>query len=98
MFADRLVVRKLLPLLRKVGFGKIRLHSESVVGGRDHKFSFAQIIQVFYDWRFISLREEARKYDGIDLEQVDELETKLAELASDKNAFVYPIFLVVAEA
>ena len=99
MFADRLVVRKLLPLLRKVGFGKIRLHSESVVGGLDHKFSFAQVMQVFYDWRFISLREEARKYDGIDLEQVDELEAKLAELASDKKAFVtYPIFLVVAEA
>ena len=99
MFADRLVVRALLPLLRKVGFGKIRLYSESVVGGRDHKFSIAQVIQVFYNWRFVSLREEARKCDDIDLKQVDELETKLAKLESDKNAFVtYPIFLIVAEA
>ena len=99
MFADRLVVRKLLPLLRTVGFDKIRLYSESVVGGRDHKFSFAQVMKVFYHWRFISLREEARKCDDIGVEQVDALEKELGEIESDENAFItYPIFLVVAEA
>ena len=99
IFADRLVVRKILPLLRKVGFGKIRLHSESVAGGHDHEFSFAQVMQIFYNWRFTSLREQAKTCGDIDTEKVNELEKKLKELESAENAFVtYPIFLIVAQA
>ena len=99
MFADRLVARKILPLLRKAGFGKIRLHSESVAGGHDHEFSFAQVMQIFYNWRFISLREQAKTYSDIDMKKINKLEKELKELESAENSFVtYPIFLIVAEA
>lgn len=92
---DRRVAKKLTPTLRKVGFSKVQLRTDSVVGGADEEFSVEQVFDAFYQWRFSYLfhhgKEEA-------MDWVKMVFSKLQRLKSDRNATVmYPLFLVQAE-
>lgn len=93
---DRLVIRKLPTPLRQVGFNKVRLRTESIVGGIDEKHSFDDVLQTFYSWRFFTLRE-VHENEGT-LDKVDALVGRLEEMTRNNDAIaMYPIFLVLAE-
>jgi len=98
---DRQVAGKLPPLLRQVGFSKIQMKTDSVVGGRDQDCSVAEVLGAFYNWKFNSLLtrfQEEPPHDNRMVEKVGQWFQNLQQLSCDMDSTVmYPLFLVAAE-